>query len=150
MRFIATFLIALFSIPANAMDHDATLKNSKNYVRALQDDCVRIDGYECANKSAIREFGNAILPGNYLKAWNICYDDFLKIEDLTEEQKQLRHYKFRITEDKEHYLVEYQGLLLPHIDQGKPKDVIMSVFGRSTKYWVRKDTFEIAKRLFYK
>ena len=88
MQFIAAFLIALFSIPANAMDHDSTLKNSMDYVRTLQDNCVRTDGYKCADEAAIREFGNAILPGNYVKVWNICYNDFLKIEDLTEEQKQ--------------------------------------------------------------
>ncbi|MEA3292815.1 MAG: hypothetical protein U9Q71_11010, partial [Pseudomonadota bacterium] len=129
---------------------DSTLKNSMDYVRTLQDNCARTDGYKCADEAAIREFGNAILPGNYVKVWNICYDDFLKIEDLTEEQKQLRHYNIRVAEDKKHYLVEFQGLLLPYIDQGKPADVLMSVFGRSTKYWVRKDTFEIAKRLFYK
>lgn len=155
-KYYAAVLSTVLFLPANTMgqdtvvDHDSTLKKSMDYVLTLQDGCVRTDGYKCVDESAVAALGSVALPGNYLKAWSVCYDNFLKIEDLTEDQKQLHHYNVRITEDKERYVVEFLGLLLPYIDQGDPASIITAVFGRSMKYWVQKDTFQISKRLFYK
>ncbi|MFC1665536.1 hypothetical protein ACFL17_07915, partial [Pseudomonadota bacterium] len=138
------------TISINATAHDAILKQSTNYILSLKNNCTRTDGYKCMDKGAIENLKKTLLPGNYLKAWSICYQDFLNIQDLTEEQKQLRHYNIRITEDKEHYVIEFQGLLLPYVENGRPVSVLTGIFGRETRYWVNKDTYAISKRLFYK
>jgi hypothetical protein len=96
-----------------------------------------------------REAPARMVPGSILRAWDACYRDFLAIEDPTEAQKDLRHYRIGFTEDDEHYIVLFSGLLLPYIDQeGKPDGVVNAVFGRSVQYWVSKQDIVIRQRLY--
>ena len=37
------------------------------------------------------------LPGNYFKAWMVCYGDFEQINNMSDEQKMLDNYMIKIT-----------------------------------------------------
>ena len=129
-------------------------QKSIDYVRNLRTDCVFDHGYRCIEFEEDDFLGphsdQNMIPGPYLRAWQACYEDFKKISDLTDEQKELKHYKFGFTQNESHIIVLFQGLLLPEIVDGEPVGTIRSVFGLSTKYWVDKATFEVSKRLFLK
>ena len=147
---VTIFLAAIMPHTLYSMDHTTILNQSLNYIQDLPDNCALADGYTCLDDANIANTRTTAIPGNYLKAWSICYEDFLNIEDLTEEQKQMRHYKIFLSQEPNHYTVEFVGLLLPYVEQGHPVSVLTGVYGRSTKYWVDKNTFNISKRLFYK
>ena len=129
-------------------------QKSIEYVRNLQAECVFDHGYRCIEIEEDDFLGphsdQNMIPGPYLKAWQACYEDFKEIPELTEEQKDLKHYKIGFTKNDSHIIVLFQGLLLPEIVDGQAVGTIRSVFGLSTKYWVDKATFEISKRLFLK
>ena len=130
-----------------------TLQRSKDYVRGLSLDCTLTDGYECAKIEEDQflrpESWRKMIPALYLPAWQACYEDFLQIPELTEEQRDLRHYKVGFTENERTYIILLQGLQLPYVDEnGQRKGVVGAVFGRSVKYWVDKRTLRIVQRLF--
>ncbi len=128
-------------------------QRSRDYVSNLADDCVRTDGYACV-ASEESDFlsvaaEQAMLPGNYLEAWSRSYVDFQTLEELNAEQKRLKHYRIGFTEDEANYIVLFRALLLPRVDaQGIVDGVLRVSIGMTTKYWVDKKTFAIAKRLF--
>ncbi len=88
-----------------------------------------------------------IVPGIYLEAWNVCYSAFLKIEDLSEEEKKLEHYEVEFSEDNENYIIEFIPKIL---SEEKAKIMNSMVIGRNTKYWISKNNLIIIKRVFYK
>jgi len=67
---------------------------------------------------------------------------------MTDEQKQLKHYKIGFTENETQYIILYQGLLLPLLENGEVVGTMRATFGLTTKYWINKHTLEIDKRLF--
>ena len=91
--------------------------------------------------------GVIMISGKYLDVWNICYADFMKIEDLANEEKQLDHYDISFSEEGDFFVVELIPKLLP---KEKAKMMNAMVVGRNIKYWVNKDNLKIAKRAFYK
>jgi len=128
-------------------------QRSRDYVSKLADDCVRTDGYACVETdesdflSVAAE--QAMLPGYYLEAWSRSYSDFQGLMELDAEQKKLKHYRIGFTEDDGHYIVLFRALLLPRVDADGNVDGVLRVsIGMTTKYWVDKKTFAIAKRLF--
>ncbi len=129
-----------------------SVKQSMEYVAGLDDSCVFDDGYRCIKVSEDdflkRNPERVLTPGPYLKAWSVSYRDFLKIPDMTDEQKQLKHYKIGFTENETQYIILYQGLLLPLLENGKVAGTMRATFGLTTKYWIDKKTLEIDKRLF--
>ncbi|MDA9982401.1 hypothetical protein N9H39_06620 [Gammaproteobacteria bacterium] len=132
-----------------------SMQRSIDYVRDLDLDCTLTDGYVCANTEEddfMRpESWQRMIPAVYMRAWQIAYEDFRQIADLSAEQKDLKHYKIGFTENDTQYIVVLLGLALPYIDeQGEPQGITSAVFGRSVKYWIDKKTNQIAKRLFYK
>ena len=137
----------------NAMASDSAYERARAYVADLVPDCTWTDGYVCVapapDRFLDREATARMVPGSILRAWDTCYLDFLAIEDLTEAQKDLRHYRIGFTEDDEHYIVRFSGLLLPYIDaEGKPDGVVNAVFGRSVQYRVSKQDLVIRQRLY--
>nr|VFK64471.1 MAG: hypothetical protein BECKUNK1418G_GA0071005_10471 [Candidatus Kentron sp. UNK]VFK71102.1 MAG: hypothetical protein BECKUNK1418H_GA0071006_10511 [Candidatus Kentron sp. UNK] len=124
------------------------------YEVSHRENCALTDGYTCSEVEEddfVRKTNKRVLvPGNYLTAWQICYGDFQTIEDISEEQKRLQHYRIGFTEDNENYIVLFSGLMLPKMVNGKPEGLILGTVGRTTKYWVDKESFTISKRLFYK
>ena len=88
--------------------------------------------------------------GNLFKAWQASYTDFQNIEDMTDAQKQLKHYVIGLTQDETHYVVLYRALLLPQVSNGEVIGVTRGTIGRTTRYWIDKQDFSVSKRLFYK
>lgn len=136
----------------SAVAQDA-LKQSMEYVGRLDDGCTYTDGYRCADieedSFLHADSVQRMVPARYLLAWQSAYADFVRIDDLTAEQKDLRHYRVGFTEDEHHYIVLLNGLLLPWIGpDGRPQGVTQAVYGRSTKYWVDKRTLVVVKRLY--
>ncbi len=129
-----------------------SVKNSIEYVRSMQADCTLDHGYRCRDIEENNFLGidadQSLVPGPYLAAWQVCYEDFRNLPDLTEEQKELKHYKIGFTESQTHFIVLFQGLLLPQLIDGKPEGTIRATFGLSTKYRVEKSTLTISERLF--
>jgi len=99
------------------------------------------------SKSKESDNNEIILDGEKLIAWNICYSSFLKIEDLSKEEKKLENYEIEFHEDNKYYIILFSPKLL---SEEKAKSLNKMVLGRETKYWVDKQSFKIAKRLFYK
>lgn len=135
--------------------HKDSLQRSIDYINQLDVGCTLTDGYVCADVEEDSfmqpESWQRMTPAAYMQAWQIAYEDFQQISDLTQEQKNLRHYKVGFTENDAQYIIVLLGLALPFIDeQGKPDGIVNAVFGRSTKYWIDKDSKQIVKRLFYK
>ena len=111
-------------------------RKSIDYVTNLQVNCVFDHGYRCVETEEddflSPHSDQNMVPGPFLNAWQACYEDFKKIPDLTDEQKELKHYKIGITQNDSHFVVLFQGLLLPEIVDGRPAGTIRSVFGLST------------------
>lgn len=144
-------LTLLFACSSGAQMQDS-VKQSRDFVSSLDVDCAMDHGYRCVEieEDSFLEKGSdsRMIPGLFLRAWQVSYADFRSLEDLTEEQKDLRHYKIGLTQDQTHFIVLFQGLLLPEIVDGQPRGTIRSVFGLSTKYWIDKKTMTVSKRLF--
>ena len=147
-------LLVLFCNQCYGVEVQESVKQSIDYVRNMQVECTLDHGYRCIEVQEDDFLGvdadRNMVPGPYLKAWNVCYEDFQSIPELTPEQKELWHYKIGFTENETHFIVLFQGLLLPEIVDGKPAGTIRATFGLSTKYWVDKNTLRISKRLFLK
>ena len=145
-------LLALLFNQCYGVEVQESVKQSIDYVRNMQVECTLDHGYRCIEVQEDDFLGEDadrnMVPGPYLKAWYLCYEDFLSIPELTDEQKELKHYKMGFTENETHFIVLFQGLLLPEIVDGKPVGTIRATFGLSTKYWVDKKTLNISKRLF--
>jgi hypothetical protein len=140
-------------VRAGGDDLEALLAEGKQFAISTRS-CALVDGYQCGSQieddfvSAAAQSG--MVSGNLLKAWLVAVEDFQSQSDQTMEQTRLKHYKIGFTENSDHYVVLFQGLLLPLVDQGKVVGLSRLTLGRTTRYWISKDTFEIDKRLFYK
>ena len=131
---------------------DESTKKSLDYVKNLRVDCVLDHGYRCMDieeDDFLRpDSDKKMIPGVFLRAWEVSYADFKTIAELTDEQKELKHYKIGFTQNDDNFIVLFQGLLLPEIVDGVPSGIIRSTFGLSTKYWIDRHTLKINKRLF--
>lgn len=153
---ILLIVLTLSSGAAKAFTiQEDSLHRSLDYVRGLETECVLTDGYVCRESEEDSfmqpESWQRMIPAVYMQAWQVAYEDFTRISDLSEAQKDLKHYKIGFTENDSQYIVVLLGLAVPYIDeQGKPNGIVSAVFGRSTKYWIDKRSKDIVKRLFYK
>lgn len=149
-RIILAIGLWLILTPGIAMQE--SVKQSMEYVESLNDDCVYDHGYRCTEASGDNftepESDRTLVPGPYLEAWSISYRDFLEIAEMTSEQKRLKHYKIGFAENDTHYIVLYQGLLLPMLENGEVTGTMRATYGISTKYWIDRTTLKIDERLF--
>ncbi len=131
-----------------------SVKQSIDYVAGQNEDCILEHGYRCVeaveDDFLSAEAHQRMIPASYLTAWQVCYEDFKALPDLTDEQKELKHYRIGFTHNEYEYIVLFQALLLPEIVDGKPQGTIRSTFGRSMKYRVDRESLAINKRLFLK
>jgi hypothetical protein len=133
------------------------LARSKQYATETHG-CVLTDGYRCAkiseDKFLTRSGQAGLVSGNLLRAWQSAVDDFQSQPDQTREQTRLKHYKIGFTESADHYIILFQALLLPMVEkvEGKTEvvDLLRETLGRTTKYWIKKENFQVDTRLFYK
>lgn len=131
-----------------------SVKNSIEYILSMEADCVLDHGYQCVDgvedEFLTPDSHQRMIPGPYLAAWQVSYDDFKSMPDISDAQKALKHYKIGFTHNENEYIVLFQALLLPEIVDGAPQGTIRPTFGRSTKYWVDRKSLAITKRLFLK
>ncbi len=129
-------------------------QSSINFVENIDEQCTLTDGYVCLEVKTDDFSGNnpkqIVVPGVYMPAFIAAYEHFTNLKDLSNKQKNLKHYRIRFTEDSESYILQFGGLLLPRVKHGKPEGVILAVYGRTTKYWIDKKTFKVTKYLFAK
>ena len=111
--------------------------------------CVLDNGYVCSEEKE-KAPGISGIAGVYVPVLIRAYEAFKEIQDLTNEQKRLEHYKISISDNDTEFLVEFGALLLPKIKNGKPDGIILMSIGRSTKLWIDKSTLKVNKRLFSK
>ena len=153
MNYQAVIIAILSSIMSTNILGDDRYRAGVNHARAA-DGCGFDHGYECLDRPQDdfvgRESDQRMIPGNYLKAWQIAVSDFQGLEELESGQKDLKHYKIGFTESAEHYIVHFQALLLPELDQGKVSGTIRATYGLTTRYWINKSNMTVEKRLFYK
>lgn len=143
-------VLSLAAIPAGAMQD--SVEQSRQYVERLDKQCVFDHGYVCRAMPG-DNFGapgrdRDMIPGAYLKAWSVSYQDFLRIPEMTDKQKQLKHYKVGFAENATQFIILYQGLLLPMLENGKVVGAMRATYGLTTQYWIDKATLAIDKRLF--
>lgn len=153
IRYGMTVTVLMLSEPGGAQMQDSLIK-SMEYVRSLDANCTLDHGYRCVQPEEDDFLGadtdQKLIFGPYLQAWMASYEDFKQITEMTDEQKELKHYKVGFTESDTDYIVLIMGLLLPEIVEGQPVGLTRSTFGLSTKYWIDKKTLKISKRLFLK
>lgn len=160
MRHLATTIFTLILMTPVEASSELTIKadtsqRSRNFVLDLHLDCTLTDGYACAGveEDDFLSPGSMqrMIPAVYLNAWSAAYENFRELQDLTQEQKNLRHYKVGFTENDDQYVIVLLGLAMPYVDEnGRPQGLTRTVFGRSVKYWVDKESNQIVKRLFFK
>jgi hypothetical protein len=128
--------------------------NSAVKFAADKDGCGLDHGYQCVQREEDDFIGlesdRRMVPGNYLKAWQVAVADFVTLEELESGQKDLKHYKFGFTETMDQYIVHFQALLLPELKDGEVEGTIRATYGLTARYWINKNTLTVEKRLFYK
>jgi len=87
------------------------------------------------------------IDGEYLEAYSIAIDDFLKIKDLTDEEKKLKYYTVNFFENNESYFIQFVGKIMSEKDMATYNRMI---FGKEVRYCISKKDFNITERLFGK
>lgn len=125
---------------------------SKVYVSQLKSTGAFDDGYssvEPVSKDTIFA-QQKMVPALYLSAWAAAYADFIKLSDLSDEQKQLKHYKIGFAETTDHFLIVFQALLLPDLLNGRPRGVLRTTLGQSLRYLVNKQDGRVSDIKYYR
>ncbi|HSH43819.1 MAG TPA: hypothetical protein VK973_16985 [Arenicellales bacterium] len=129
-----------------------SVRQSMAYVDSLDERCVYDHGYRCieapGDDAAAPEAERLLVPGRYLEAWSVSYRDFLDIAEMNDEQKRLKHYKIGFSESDSHFIILYQGLLLPRLEDGGVVGTLRATYGISTRYLINKETLAIDERKF--
>ncbi len=126
-----------------------------NYAATQITDCTLADGYICEDISEddflSHQSLKQLMPAIYFPAWQVAYDAFQKLEDLSVQQKELKHYRIGMTESDDAYIILFSALLLPEkIVDNSPQGVTNITFGQTTKFWIDKQSLEVSKYLFYR
>lgn len=145
------------NIPANKTTATKVTDNTrdlKTYIENLDSSCAYQDGYTCAEKTDPRfyskESHQSMLPAVHVQAWTVAYEKFISLKELTDQQKQLHHYKIGFAEQGQYYIVLFLALRLPYFDNGKANGVSTGSYGMSVKMWVDKQSLSVSKQLFLK
>lgn len=125
------------------------------YAKTQITDCTLADGYICENIAEddflTPQSLEKLVPAIYFPAWQAAYGAFKEIEDLTVQQKQLKHYRIGMTESDDAYIVLFSALLLPEkIVDNSPQGVTNITYGQTTKFWIDKKSLQVSKYLFYR
>lgn len=131
---------------------DDEVKASTAWVKALDDSCVYDDGYVC-KRTLEDDFlspaaDGAMLPGLWMIAWSAALSDFNANDELDSDARDLKHYKIGFSQNDEHYIVLLRALLLPQLNNGQVVGILRTSIGRTTKYWIDRNTFAVAKRQY--
>ncbi len=126
-----------------------------DFVKNASEDCAYDDGYVCREEVVEDPFESSesndkMLPGAYLKAYSVAQADFASLNHLSEEQRNLKHYKIGFTENATDFIVIFRALVLPNLTDGKPDGYSHGSFGITTKYGIDKKTYAISDRKLYR
>ncbi len=145
-------ITALLVMTAQAQQSDPEVQASIDYVNNLTEDCVFDHGYSCAEVAGdtfLQPDSEARrIPGRWLEAWPAALTALVTSDDLSTEQKLLRHYKIGFAEDETHYLILFDALTLPRLEDGKVVGLMSAAIGKSTKVWVDKKTLSVTDMKF--
>ena len=153
MRCVVSLLIVCcLSLSVVAQDNTAGIKK---YAETQVTNCTLKDGYVCEDISEddflSSQSQKKFVPAIYLPAWQAAYEVFQNIEDLTMQQKELKHYRIGMTESDDAYIVLFSALLLPQkIVDNTPHGITNITYGQTTKLWVDKESLQVTKYLFYR
>ena len=144
--------LGVLLLAGNSQANDIA-KASRDYVDELES-CGFDHGYSCMPQEESDFLGieadKAMVPGNYLKAFEVAASAFGNEQGLEPAQRDLKHYKIGFSENPDQYIVHFQGLLMPEVKDGEVIGMTRGIYGRATRYWINKQTLTIDKRLFYK
>lgn len=149
--FIATIL--MMGCETMAEEPDELTKRSTDYVIEHSDSCTLDNGYVCQPNEEMEIIADSsrMPPGIYLKAWPVAYDNFRALDELSDEQKDLKHYKIGFAENEQNYLVVFSALLLPQINEaGQPEGILRTTLGKSMRYEIDKQSLKVVSRKYYK
>lgn len=131
---------------------DADTQAAMDYVNGLTEDCVYDHGYTCADVAGDDflklESEDRRIPGPWLEAWPAALTALVTNEELTTEQKTLRHYKVGFAEDEKHFIVLFDALSLPRIEDGEVVGLLSSSIGVGSKVWIDKKTLSVTDMKF--
>ncbi len=152
---IRSLIIALLlTQQASAESTQQLRQRAIEYVNSHSQQCTLGDGYRCApvTESQLLLNPQATVPALYLQAWPAAYADFKRLAELSEEQKDLRHYTIGFAEQGDRYLVVFNALLLPEIDPAGMATgrLLRSTLGRSMRYEIDQQSLKIISRKFYR
>ena len=139
-------------MPLAADEQDAGRQAAIDYVNGLASDCTYDHGYQCAEIQGddflAPDSEARRVPGPWLEAWPAALTALVTSSELSTEQKQLRHYKIGFAEDETHYIVLFDALSLPMIEDGEVVGILQSGIGLGTKVWVDKKTLSVTDMKF--
>lgn len=149
--FTTAALIAASVLSVSARADDET-EASKAWVMALDNSCVYDDGYVC-KRTLEDDFlspaaDSAMIPGLWMIAWSAALSDFNANDELTSDARDLKHYKIGFSQNDEHYIVLFRALLLPQLKNGEIVGILRTSIGQTTKYWIDRNTFQVAQRQY--
>ena len=84
------------------------------------------------------------IAGEYLQAWLVAYEDFWRIEGLSEDEKRLEHYFMHFSQDERYWYFSFTAIL----PEGQEPRLGQPEFGTDVIYWVAKENVQIAQRFF--
>ncbi len=132
---------------------DKLTQMSIGHVMQQAGNCTLGDGYVCQPLDEMTIITNPsnLTPGVYLQAWTTAYADFQALNALTDEQKNLKHYRIGFAENQQNYLVVFSALLLPQINAtGETEGLLRTTLGKSMRYELDKQTLSVVSRKYYK
>lgn len=145
--------LTLSAAGINAQENDATTQRALAYIETAPTDCALGDGYVCApvSEMSLTLEQSKLIPAEYLEVWPAVYLDFKAMDELSEAQKQFKHYKIGFAEDEQHFIVMFRALLLPDVSAtGETTGLLPTSFGKSLRYLIDKSTMLIVSRQFYR
>lgn len=137
----------------HAQETDSEAQQSLKLIENAPTDCILGDGYVCdpVSEMSLTLEQKRLVPAHYLEIWPIVYVDFKAMDELSEAQKEFKHYRIGFAEDAQHYIVMFRALLLPGAgDATESTGLVNATFGKSMRYLVDKKTLQIVSRQYYR
>ena len=140
LRAVSVCTVLITMLPAMA-DIKEQVAESKAYVSALPEDCLYDHGYQCIESGVDQPTDLAMrltaksgtIPAPVIAVWPAAYEQFLKEEFLSEEQKKLKHYRIGFRAAEQGIEVSFLPLLLPHLENGEVIGKLRATLGHEVR-----------------
>lgn len=87
---------------------------------------------------------NIIISGKHIKAVMVCYDDFIKISDRPDQNKNIEDYYISVSDDYN----AYEIIFMPKIPRQEDRSYIKNGGGGGVKYLINDTEYKIFERKF--